>query len=736
MRSFWNAVPMFRIALLMIMGIWIYISLYLKGNISSVYFIAAVVCLIICFIIFITIDEIKDHRLSYRLRHFSGVAMNSSLVLLGFSLAWLHTDDNFPSHFSKHLVQNSSLSVTINEPPQIKENVVRAFANVIQVTDSAGNSIPVQGKLMLAFIKDSFSTELAYGDLLLIHKEISEIDPPRNPGEFNLKTHHAFHQIYHQAFLLKYEWKRLAVDQGNFFFKSVYRIRNQFIGVLEKYITNKKDLAVASAILLGYRDFMRGDVMNAYAGAGVLHVLCVSGLHVGIFFFLLNMILKPMDNKGKKWKYVKSTLIIVFIWFYAVITGLSPSVLRAATMFSILQIGIMIARHTNIYNTIAGSAVILMVLNPFIITQIGFQLSYLAVLGIVYLYPKIYPLFTLGSSDIAQYKLHNNYVKRITAFFRYDLKWFAWKILNGAWQILVVSLSAQLATSPLSLFYFHQFPNLFLIANLVVIPLSSILMYSGVFLLLFSPVPMLAEWPAGVLNIILHELNHFIFLFQKIPYAMTEGISIGVGIMLLMYVFLLLFFWFIESGKFKTLIAAIFTLLFVCSLWAFDEINRANIKQVAVYDIPKHRALAFLNNNQAYPVFDQELLTNHSSLRFHIKPHWWENGVEKESDKNVAVHTIDLGKLFLFEGKKVLLVDSDIRNVPFELQNKLHADIVVLSNNRTIYIDQLPKILSFTRIVFDSSNNLHKTNRWAQECSQLGFKYWNVKTDGAFVYDI
>ena len=393
-------------------------------------------------------------------------------------------------------------------------------------------------------------------------------------------------------------------------------------------------------------------------------------------------------------------------------------------------------RQTNIYNTISGSAVLLMILNPFIITQIGFQLSYLAVLGIVYLYPKIYPLLTIGCSDIPKHTLQTNPVRKVMSFFRHDLKWFTFKISDGAWQIIVVSLSAQIATTPLSLFYFHQFPNLFLIANLIVIPISSLLMYSGVFLLFFSSVPFLAEWPAGILNILLHELNRFIFYFQKIPYAMTEGISIGVGIMLLMYILFLVIFWFLESGRPKTLIIGATILFTICCLWAYDEINRANIRQVAVYDIPKRKAMAFIANNQVFPVLDETLLTNLSSIRFHIKPHWWQSGVDEEDQKIAKVYNTEFGKLFLFSGKKILVVDSEIRRVPFELQNKLQTDIVVLSNNRTVYIDQLRKLISFKLIVFDSSNQHHKAIRWQNECARLGLKCWNVKTEGAFIYNI
>jgi competence protein ComEC len=256
------------------------------------------------------------------------------------------------------------------------------------------------------------------------------------------------------------DWELLQVKEDNIFFSTIYKMREYFLSILSTYVRDRNQFAVASAIMLGYNDYMNGDITRAYASSGALHVLSVSGLHVGIMFFMLNVLLKFMDNRGRKLEITKSVSIILFIWLYACLTGLSPSVLRSAMMFSLIQSGTLLKRHVNTFNIVFGSAVVLMLFNPFIVTEVGFRLSYLAVLGIIYLQPKIYSLWAFKN-------------------------WF----LDKAWMIVAVSLAAQIATFPLSLLYFHQFPNLFLISNLVVIPVSNLILFLGTGLFAVGTIP-------------------------------------------------------------------------------------------------------------------------------------------------------------------------------------------------------------------------------------------------------
>lgn len=727
---------MVRIALALLAGILLEIFLMTDGGVSISFLLLTMGAFLSSLIVLAWIDRVRDTQQAYRLILVDGISRNISLVSLGFILAWLHTESNYPNHFSRILHTDSSLKVVISQPPQVREKVVRALSTVTEVIDSNGTAMIAKGKLMLTFIKDSSTTKLQYGDLILIRKEIEETEPPKNPGQFNLKRYQAFRNISHQTFLLKDDWKLLAHEQGSWFFDRVYRVQHYFLEVVERYVRDKNDLAVASSLLLGYRDNMNSDVMNAYAAVGVLHVLSVSGLHVGIVFFMLNWLLKWMDDRGTNWRYGKCTFIILFIWFYAFITGLSPAVLRSAVMFSILQIGVMLVRHKNIYNTIAASIVLLLLSNPFIITDIGFQLSYLAVIGIVYLHPKISSRLTIGSSYQPKFRLHKNIFIKAGTFLRYDLKWLKWKIPDFLWQLTSVSIAAQLATTPLSIFYFHQFPNLFWIANLVVVPASNFIIYAGTALFIFSSVPYLGQIFGAFFNFFLHGLNRIVFFFQQVPYAMTEGISITSAQMLWFYVFLMLVFWYVETRKPKVLLASLVPVFFFSVIHVWREIENQQRKQALIYSIPKSKALSFISATRVQQEFDESLQLNNSSMLFNIRPHWWMSGVKNEPVQYLKTHDLGIGKLYVFEGKKILLIDSEVRRIDFEIHQKLKVDFIIFSNNAIIYIDQLQKMFHFEQLVFDSSNHKWRITKWKTECERLGLKYWDVTEEGAFVYNI
>jgi competence protein ComEC len=236
-------------------------------------------------------------------------------------------------------------------------------------------------------------------------------------------------------------------------------LRDFFLTLIEQHVKTKDELAVASAIMLGYRDYMNADIVQAYASSGALHVLSVSGLHVGVLFLALQFLLQWMD-KYRQLKWVKVLLVLAVMFFYAVLTGLSPSVLRAVVMFSFFVIAKAINRDNNMYNVLGISCLLLLFWNPYLITEVGFKLSYLAVLGIVVLYPILQPLLTFKN-----------------------------KLLKGAWSITCLSIAAQIATFPISLYYFHQFPNLFLISNLIIIPASDFVLYLGMLICVTFKIP-------------------------------------------------------------------------------------------------------------------------------------------------------------------------------------------------------------------------------------------------------
>src|SRR5690606_20870391 len=259
-------------------------------------------------------------------------------------------------------------------------------------------------------------------DIISFEPILKDVPPPKNPNEFDFKRYLSYHLIHQQAYLKSTNWKLIQKAENSSLIATAHQIRKNLIDKLNELGVKDEQLAVASALILGYKNDIDAQLQSAYSSAGAMHVLAVSGLHVGVIFILLNFIFGFLD----KWKwgvYFKGVLIIICLWIYALITGLSPSVMRGATMFSFLVAAKTTKSNHVFFNTMAASALFLLIINPYLLMEVGFQLSYLAVIGIVVIHPYIYHLL---------------YVKH----------WF----LDKIWNITAVSIAAQIATFPLGLY--------------------------------------------------------------------------------------------------------------------------------------------------------------------------------------------------------------------------------------------------------------------------------------------
>lgn len=246
-------------------------------------------------------------------------------------------------------------------------------------------------------------------------------------------------------------------------------------------------------------------------------------------------------------------------------------------------------------------------------------------------------------------------------FSAHDLYWFLLKVIDFFWQIIAVSIAAQIATCPLSLLYFHQFPNLFLISNLVVIPWSNFVLFSGTTLFLVDTIPYVNVVVGCIFNFFLSTLNQFIFWIDSIPFALIRGISITMVEMGLLYLLIFLLCWLTEERRVKVLIASLLVVFGLCSFYSYERITKSQQKKIVVYCAPKQSAIAFIDGRKVLTDFDERLLHDQSAILFHVKHHWWDCGVKEETQ--VSSKQLPIGKLILFEGKKILVVDSALEKM-------------------------------------------------------------------------
>ncbi|HEX5171246.1 MAG TPA: ComEC/Rec2 family competence protein, partial [Cyclobacteriaceae bacterium] len=443
------------------------------------------------------------------------------------------------------------------------------------------------------------------------------------------------------------------------------------------------------------------ELLGAYASSGAIHVLAVSGLHIGILYAVITFVFGPL-RRYSRGKWVLAGVSLLCLWSYAFITGMSPSVLRAVTMFTFVSLAEVSNRRSNIYNTLALSAFCLLLYDPYFIMSVGFQLSYLAVLGIVYLYPRLIFLWTPPS----------------------------WLI--PAWKITCVSVSAQLATFPLGLLYFHQFPVYFLVSNLFVIPLSFLVLVLGLIVLalnVFAPVVK----PLGVLlTYVIKAMNAGVLFTEQLPGSLIKGIHITT----LQYWFLfglvvtvLLIF---RLRKYKILYASL--ALAICfSIIQWKHFLKKK-KALIVYNVRGHFAMDIFDNGRAYHFADSVLLEDPQRLSFQVNGNRVANAIYsiQSGDQLPFVRNLPGCRLVRWENLSMI----QITDKQFTFTRKIPVDYVVISRNAVNSLDQIREKVDCREVIVDSSNSWWVAANLIHEAEEKHQGLYSVLHQGALVKEL
>ncbi len=454
----------------------------------------------------------------------NGMKYQTMFLLSGFYVTDLNREIKWKYHFSK--CKGDALVVVVNDIPDEKPKTIKVTVDVIEV-DSGNKGNRVEGKLLLYLKKDSASLKLRYGDKLMLPYSIEEIPDTVFGGRFNYKVYLERKQVYHRAYVRSKHWKLLERKTTNPVVDFAYTCRANVVDVLRSSLKDTNDFAVASALLVGDDSLISSDLMKAYSASGTLHVLSVSGMHVGVIYLLIAFLFGKAERN--KWlKHLYYPTVIILIWLYAILSGSSASVIRSATMLSIVLLGKWINSRSHIYNSLALSMFIILCYDPFLITDNGFILSYLAVYGIVYMQPLVLQL----------YNPENKWMFRL-------------------WELTSVSIAAQALTAPVSLLFFGQFPNYFILANMIVIPISTIAIYLTILQVVVVPWNEIEKWVAFVNGKSISFVNEFVIQLTKIPGAVTQDVYIDVFQCLVAYVMIFSLTDWIEKRRYTSLLTTL-----------------------------------------------------------------------------------------------------------------------------------------------------------------------------------
>ena len=689
----WAPIAFIRITFFFIAGILsaVYFGNYLNESIAVSLVLVAMIGLLFT-------KTFLRKKLLYWYNWIPGVLAFLAIFLLGYLNLVFHTASHHPDHML-HVKETESYIGILTSPPEEKNKTYQYDLEVVKVNTKQGWR-SASGKIHLYVSKEK--PLLSYGDKLLIHGSPDEIRPPFNPGAFNYKRFLSFKNIYHQDYL-KDNYIKIGHQVPNRLYHMAYKLREAASSIISKHITSERENNIAQALVLGVKDGLDNEITQAYAASGAMHVLAVSGLHVGIVYGVLLLFFKPF-RKSRLRNWLLAVISLTVLWTYAMVTGFSPSVLRAVTMFSFLAVAQASGRSTNIYNTLCASAFLLLLFNPYLIMSVGFQLSYLAVFGIVYLQPKLY---------------------RAVVIDHY--------ILDKIWAITAVSLAAQLVTAPLTLLYFHQFPTFFLVSNLVVIPGAFIILTTGLSLLIFSFITPVAEVLGMLLEQIIYLVNEIVFFISQIPYSKITDIEITTWQSWLIIIAIGSVLTLIERKKFKYLLVGCVSFLVFISSEIGQAMGANNQKNITLYRVSGHTAIDFIKGTSSWMYADTLLSEDQDQLRFNIFPNRLRSGVVHSNKAIPFLDHVHGMKVITWEGSRILLLGA-LEEVA--MMEPIHFDYVILTKGFNKNIQWLEKQFNFEKVILDGSLRGYRAYALKQELEEQGVKYYSVYHQGALKIDI
>lgn len=632
----------------------------------------------------------------FRFHRVSGGFIHVLLLGIGIWVVQIHTP---APAFPEETAHPFSGIATLRAPLAEKTHTWQTTATISRM---AGGQQPaaVPEKVILYFPKDSLAASLHHGDRLVLRKQLQPIRNLGNPAGFDYRRYCAGHQLRYQAYLQPGDWQPLHQNTRSWLVQLMDHTRTSVITSLRRYIPDSTAAGLAEALLIGYRNDLDSELRQSFARTGVIHIIAISGLHLGIVYWLLSLVFKPL-TRHRNTRWLAPFLTIAGLWFFSLLAGGTPSVLRAAVMFSFIVIGQHLHRPVSVYNSLAASAFLLLCYNPFWLWDVGFQLSYTAVLSIVLFTKPVYGLF----------------------FFRYRLP-------DRIWKLLSITLAAQVLTAPLTIYYFHQLPLLFPLTNLIAIPLATLILFGGLLLCATAFIPAIAAVTGWCLYYLIHGLTGYISQINRLPFASWSHLSISLVQLVCLWLFLagLAIAW-LQKKRQGIWMGLAGLLCFAC-LRTTDFYQASRQQQIIVYNVPHHRAIDFISGRD-YIFRGDRLLEKAGPLRrSYLEP----ARIRYRLRPAPTAPLVQYHQLCRFANQQVLLIDRT-PELPAVI-HKIHIDLVILSHNPPLLIAELTRVFDCGRIIMDASNSRTRIRQWQADCKKMQVPYFSIPDSGAFVMPV
>lgn len=587
------------------------------------------------------------------------------------------------THYSSLKIEDTKLwTLKINEV--LKSNLFsnRYIARVRGVADTS-----VTGLILVNIALDSTDQILKVDDEIMIFSKAEPIKPPLNPYQFNYKNYLENLGVYHQirttptSFIKNDNPTKTIVGTAS-------SARNHIISKLRQANFGSDELGVIQALLLGQRADISAETYSDYQKAGAVHILAVSGLHIGILLVLIQFFLRPLKYlpRGRTLVLICS---VVFIWGYAFVAGMSPSITRATTMFTFVAYALYLNRPSNSFNILALSVLfILLFINPNLLFQVGFQMSYAAVFAILWIFPLLQKF------------------------------WFPKnKIVRYFWQLLCVSIAAQIGVLPINLFYFHQFPGLFFISNLLIIPALGMILGVGILIIFLALVDWLPSQIVWAYNEVIGQINGLIAWVAQQERFIFQSVSFDFIQLLLSFLILILFINVLTKFSYKPIVH--FLLGLICFQgWTLYQQNESGRKAEVLILHQTKNSILFHRNGRELAV-----LTNNKTKVENIAEDYYIG------ERIKAISYDPLLNSYTIHNKSLLVIDSTGTYAP-----SVSNHHILMTQSPKINLERLIETSHPNQIIADGSNYTSYINHWKSTCLKHKIPFHYTGEKGAYYF--
>jgi competence protein ComEC len=698
----WAEYPLLRISICFIIGICISDNYQISLNLNLM-FLSGIIVVYTC------VHKFFEHsRSNIRI-------LSLAILLMGMGLGALRGNlqktSNSSSHYSNYTDDKNILIGRICSEVKKKKR----YTASIEVNHINGKIS--LGKLLVYFSPQDSIIDYQKGDVISCKGRIHYLKDNSNPRSFNYKSHLKYKGVDAQMFLNEGSHRLIEKDNLNSLSKSAYKIRKWALAIFERRLVNKNQLATACAMVLGYKEHLSDDLYQSFSETGAVHVLAVSGLHVGIICMIFIAFFNRFKSEDLWFKVIKLGTLLSVVWLYALVTGASPAVLRAAVMFSLILIGRLWFKGVNIYNILAFSALIILMYDPYLLFQLSFQFSYLALISIIFFQPRIEGL--------------------------YETKhWITTKV----WQLTSVSIAAQILIFPISIFYFHTFPTYFILSGVAAVFLATFILGFGLILLGLDGVPYLGDFFSLIYSKLLEIFIQIISGIQSLPYNNVEGVFISSSSVILCYISIatLMFILSLQPRNYKDIlnrkltrkriakliiVSCSFLILLNNLVFNYRVLNQS---ELIVYDISKASVIDIFHGNHLYTLKSDGLddkKVDYASKSYRIyNGNLQETQIMKGEEFNSGDVVYDGQGLLSYKNKLIVLAAEfeDVKKIP------CYSDLLMVTHNSELEPDNFLKHHNPKQVILDNSIEYRLKKEWIKECQKRNILLHDIYHDGVF----